>query len=132
MHYIKKIAIFDIFHKWPLTPILQKLHHSGTLQQSFIEATVTFNSLHAYTCFFPLFCRQCCRTFSCFSWSLVDVLTRIVLTGIIKNYVNRKITSYIYLLIFTISQWLHVKHLITIKHDKGKCENFFFVITGQD
>jgi hypothetical protein len=41
---------------------------------------------------------------------------------IIKNYVNRKITSYIYLLIFTISLWLHVKHFITLKHEKGKCE----------
>jgi putative component of membrane protein insertase Oxa1/YidC/SpoIIIJ protein YidD len=29
---------------------------------------------------------------------------------IIKNYVNCKITSYIYLLIFTKSLWLHVKH----------------------
>ena len=29
---------------------------------------------------FFFFCRQCCRTFPCFSWSLVDVLTRIVLT----------------------------------------------------
>jgi hypothetical protein len=33
---------------------------------------------------------------------------------IIKNYVNRKITSYIYLLIFTISLWLHVKHFIAL------------------
>jgi hypothetical protein len=33
---------------------------------------------------------------------------------IIKNYVNRKITSYIYLLIFTKSIWLHVKHFITL------------------
>jgi hypothetical protein len=32
--------------------------------------------------------------------------------SIIKNYVNRNITSYIYLLIFTISLWLHVKHFI--------------------
>ena len=33
---------------------------------------------------------------------------------IIKNYVNRKITSYIYLLIFTISLLLHVKHFIAL------------------
>jgi hypothetical protein len=33
---------------------------------------------------------------------------------IIKNYVNRKITSYIYLLIFTKSLWLHVKHFIAL------------------
>jgi hypothetical protein len=45
---------------------------------------------------------------------------------IIKNYVNRKITSYIYILIFTISLWLHVKHFITLKHEKGKCEKIFF------
>ena len=52
---------------------------------------------------------------------------------IIKNYVNRKITSYIYLLIFTISLWLHVEHFITLKHEKGKCEKIFVVvITGQD
>jgi hypothetical protein len=30
------------------------------------------------------------------------------------NYVNRKLTSYIYLLIFTISLWLHVKHFIAL------------------
>jgi hypothetical protein len=52
---------------------------------------------------------------------------------IINNYVNRKITSSSYLLIFTISLWLHVKHFITLKHEKGKCEKiFFFIITGQD
>ena len=34
------------------------------------------------------FCRQCCRTFLCFSWSLVDVLTRVVLIG---NY--RKVSA---------------------------------------
>jgi hypothetical protein len=33
---------------------------------------------------------------------------------IIKNYLNRKIMSYIYLLIFTISLWLHVKHFIVL------------------
>jgi hypothetical protein len=37
IHYIKKIVIFDIFHKWPLTPILQKLHHSGTLRQASLK-----------------------------------------------------------------------------------------------
>ena len=46
---------------------------------------------------------------------------------IIKNYVNRKIKSYIYLLIFTISLWLYCTK------EKGKCEkNFFVVITDQD
>jgi hypothetical protein len=43
-----------------------------------------------------------------------------------KKYVNRKMTSYIYLLIFTISLWLHDKHVITLKHEKGKCEKIFF------
>jgi hypothetical protein len=33
---------------------------------------------------------------------------------IIKNFVNHKIRSYIYLLIFTISLWLHVKHFIAL------------------
>ena len=33
---------------------------------------------------------------------------------IIKNYVNHKITSYIYLLIFTKSLWLHVKYFIAL------------------
>jgi hypothetical protein len=33
---------------------------------------------------------------------------------IIPNYVNRKITSYIYLLIFTKSLRLHVKHVIAL------------------
>ena len=50
---------------------------------------------------------------------------------IIKNYVNRKITSYIYLLIFTISLWLHVKHFIALT--KRECvRRIFFVITGQE
>ena len=34
---------------------------------------------------FFLFCRQCCRTFPGFSWSLVDVLTRVVLIGNYKK-----------------------------------------------
>jgi hypothetical protein len=33
---------------------------------------------------------------------------------IIKNYVSRKITSYIFFLIFTKSLWLHVKHFIAL------------------
>ena len=41
-----------------------------------VTFSVSFNLFYAYTCFF-LFCRQCYRTFPCFSWSLVDVLTRI-------------------------------------------------------
>ena len=35
---------------------------------------------------------------------------------------SRKITSYIYLLIFTISLRLHVKHCIALMHEKWKCE----------
>jgi hypothetical protein len=46
--------------------------------------TVSCNSFYAYTSFFH-FCRQCCRTFPGFSWSLVDVLTMIVLTGNYKK-----------------------------------------------
>ena len=42
------------------------------------------NSFYTYTVLF-LFCRQCCRTFPCFSWSLVDVLTRVVLIGNYKK-----------------------------------------------
>jgi hypothetical protein len=64
-------------------------------------------------------------------WYNISALIRC--NFIIKDYVNRKITSYIYLLIFTISLWLHVKHFITITHEKGKCEKILFgVITGQD
>ena len=64
-------------------------------------------------------------------WYNISALIRC--NFIIKNYVNRKIASYIYLLIFTISLWLHVKHFITRKHEKGKCEKIFFlVITSQD
>ena len=51
---------------------------------------------------------------------------------IIKNYVNRKITSYIYLLIFAISLWLHVKHFIAPTKRESVRRIFFFVITGQD
>ena len=50
---------------------------------------------------------------------------------IIKNYVNRKITSYIYLLIFTKSLWLHVKHFIALTK-RESVRRFFFVITDQD
>ena len=47
----------------------------------------------------------------------------------IKNYVNRKITSY--LLIFTKSLWLHVKHFIALtKRESGR--RIFFGITDQD
>jgi hypothetical protein len=60
-----------------------------------------------HTHVFFLFCHQCWRTFPCFSWSLV----------------NRKITSY--LLIFTKSLWLHVKHFIALtKRESGR--RFFF------
>ena len=49
---------------------------------------------------------------------------------IIKNYVNRKITSYtgIYLLIFTRSLWLHVKHFIALTK-RERVRRIFFVIT---
>jgi hypothetical protein len=43
-------------------------------------------------------------------WYNISALIRC--NFIIKNYVNRKIKLYIYLLIFTISLWLHVKHFI--------------------
>ena len=51
--------------------------------------------------------------------------------SIIKNYVNRKLTSYIYLLIFTKSLWLHVKHFIALTKREG-VRMIFFVITDQD
>ena len=50
---------------------------------------------------------------------------------IINNYVNRKITSYIYLLIFAISLWLHVKHLIALTK-RERVRRIVFVITDQD
>jgi hypothetical protein len=45
---------------------------------------------------------------------------------IIKNYVNRKITSYIYLLIFTN----HYDFMLSIycTNEKGKCEKNIFVL----
>jgi hypothetical protein len=47
--------------------------------------------------FFSLFCRQCCRTFPRFSWSLVDVLTWVILIGNYKKktdqyWYNRDVT----------------------------------------
>ena len=45
-------------------------------------------------------------------WSIISAL--ISCNFINKNYVNRKLTSYIYLLIFTKSIWLHVKHCIAL------------------
>ena len=50
---------------------------------------------------------------------------------IIKNYVNRKITSYNYLLIFTKSLWLHVKHFIALTK-RESVRRYFFVMTDQD
>jgi hypothetical protein len=44
---------------------------------------------------------------------------------IIKNYVNRKITSYIYILIFTISSWLNVKHSIALTKRESVRRIFF-------
>jgi hypothetical protein len=45
---------------------------------------------------------------------------------------NRKITSYIYLLIFTKSLWLHVKHFIALMKRESVRRIVFFVITDQD
>jgi hypothetical protein len=50
---------------------------------------------------------------------------------IIKNYVNRKITSYIYALIFTKSLWLNVKHFIALTK-RESVRRIYFVITDQD
>jgi hypothetical protein len=44
----------------------------------------------------------------------------------IINYVNRKITSYIYLLVFTISLWIHVKHFIALTKRESVRSIFFF------
>ena len=44
---------------------------------------------------------------------------------IIKNYVNRKITSYIYHLVFTISLWIHVKHSIALTKRESVRRIFF-------
>jgi hypothetical protein len=43
----------------------------------------------------------------------------------IKNDVNRKITSYIYLLIFTKSLWLHFKHFIALTKRESVRRIFF-------
>jgi hypothetical protein len=61
-----------------------------------------------------------------------DISALISCNFIIKNYVNRKVTSYIYLLIFTISLWLHVKHFIALTKRESVKRIVFFVITGQD
>jgi hypothetical protein len=37
----------------------------------------------------------------------------------IINYVNRKITSYIYLVVFTILLWIHVKHFIALTKNES-------------
>jgi hypothetical protein len=48
---------------------------------------------------------------------------------IIKNYINRKITSYIYLLIFTKSLWLHVKHFIALTKRESVRRIFFLQLS---
>ena len=40
---------------------------------------------------FFLFCRQCCRSFPCYLWSLVNVLTMVVLIG---NYKKKFFTPF--------------------------------------
>ena len=62
-------------------------------------------------------------------WYNISALIRY--NFIIKNYVNRKITSYIYLLISTISFWLHVKYFIALTK-RESVRRIYFVITGQD
>ena len=64
---------------------------------------------------FFLFCPQCCRTFPCFSWSLVDVLTRIVLTG---NY-KKKILLTLSLFVSAIKclTWSH-NDIVNRRHFK--------------
>jgi hypothetical protein len=102
--------------------------------------------MRPYTCFF-LYCRQWCHTlyFPVVTGRCVDkgklfrkssdvtIVVSYIISALIScnvvitNYVNRKIMSYIYLLIFTISLWLYCTK------EKGKCEkNFFVVITDQD
>ena len=54
-----------------------------------------------------------------------NISTLIRCNFIIKNYVNRKITSYIYLLIFTISLWIHVKHFIALMK-RGSLRRIFY------
>ena len=51
---------------------------------------------------------------------------------IIKNYVIRKITSYIYLLIFTKSLWLHVKHFIALTKRESVRRIFFLQLPDQN
>ena len=62
-------------------------------------------------------------------WYNISALIRC--NFIIKNYVNRKITPDIYLLIFTIS-WLHVKHFIALTKRESEKNFFVVLITGQD
>ena len=67
---------------------------------------------------------------SLFTWGKVrgvpddNISALISCNFIIKNYVNRKITLYIYLLIFIISLWLHVKHFIALT--KRECVRRIF------
>ena len=63
-------------------------------------------------------------------WYNISALIRC--NFIIKNYVNRKITSYIYHLIFTLSLWIHVKHFIARTKKVSVRRICFFVITGQN
>jgi hypothetical protein len=60
------------------------------------------------------------------AWYNISALIRC--NFIIKNYVNRKITSYIYLLIFTISLWLHVKHFIALTKRESVRRIFYYTI----
>jgi hypothetical protein len=60
-------------------------------------------------------------------WYNISALIRC--NFIIKNYVNRKITSYIYLLIFTKSLWLHVKHFIALTKRETRMDYAFCLLT---
>ena len=72
---------------------------------------------------FVLFCHQWCRTFPCFSWSLVDVLTRIVLTG---NY-KTKIFSHFPFSCFSVIKCLTWSHNDICKYQKINIQLYFTI-----
>jgi hypothetical protein len=93
------------------------------LDDDFILSLITckYKCTHTVgTLLYILIILPCWRTSQILEWWVNDLSVSSIISAlisynfIIKNYVYRKITSYIYLLIFTKSLWLHVKHFIAL------------------
>jgi hypothetical protein len=74
-----------------------------------------------HTCaIFLFFCLQCCRTFLCFSWSLVDMLTRV---GLVIT--QKKIFSHFPFSLVQLNAWHEV--ILICKYPKINFRHYFTI-----